>query len=221
MTIGILQTAKNQGTAVTSLVVTFGATPANGNFLIMAIATTSLNSTIAVSSITQTGTTWVQAISGAFGPPEVSIWYASTVSGAGTTATINLSAPFNVGAVGLEAVGLLSGSTRDGLASASGSNNSPNGGSVTANQDNELVITAIAHQPLPSGTITSWSNGFRSVDQTTGSTICDMAYLIINNKGNFITTGTYASPPVSNRWVGVTSTFKSPPFKSNFLMFFD
>lgn len=70
---------------LTSHAVTLGAPPVNGNTLIAVTGMTGGS----ITSIVQTGATWVNAGVAAFGSARIEIWYAQNVSGAGTGITVN------------------------------------------------------------------------------------------------------------------------------------
>lgn len=89
MSITRVQSAITTGTSSTTIV-TLPSSPTDGNTLIV---TVSVRFNTNVSSVTSTGATWQQAAdidSGAQGITN-SIWYASNVSGAGSSITVNLS----------------------------------------------------------------------------------------------------------------------------------
>src|SRR5579864_2488162 len=74
---------------VTTIPISFGVAPTNGNLLVLAYwSGTTLGS---IASIVQTGATWVKAAQTINGGEECEIWYAPNVSGAGTLVTLNFS----------------------------------------------------------------------------------------------------------------------------------
>lgn len=132
--------------ATSALVVNFSA-PTDGNFLIMQVAIKS--GSVSVNNITQTGAIWTQATSAVnAGGVTTEIWYAQNISGAGTSATINLSALSDVSAIYEEYNGILaSGDPVDQTGSNTGTSATPSTGTTTAStQAEELWIANIANE---------------------------------------------------------------------------
>lgn len=120
MAITRVQFKSNTGTGVTSLAITPDIAPANGNLMVVGIA---YNSSAAnkVTSITQTGATWVRAIqknNSLGGQISADLWYSENASSVGGTLTINLGSALNVAATYLEYSGIASSSSLDKTASA-------------------------------------------------------------------------------------------------------
>ncbi len=160
------------GSAASSFTVTVAA-PGNGNTLVAVISTrgTTVNR---VSSITQTGATWVQATEGVNANGDTTeIWYAPNVSGAGTVATINLAAPLFASAVVAEYSGILTLSPLDQTANNSGNGTAATtGGTGTTVQGSEVWVGGIGlpGSSLTLGSILSSFNTIANAQSSSGTT---------------------------------------------------
>lgn len=209
-----IQSAKNS-TSGTSVVVTLGATPSDGNFLVASIGT-SATSSGQVSSISQTGATWVKAIDVANGSgSEGEIWYAENVSGAGTGVTINFGASSTLGVIVVEYSGIAKSSSFDVSASSVGTlsvGNPFSGTTVTTNQSEELWFASFSHTTVSTfGTdFSSLSNSFTIIDQTlpVGVSRDAAGENISSVTGTASTMASYPGIPITDVWAGLISTFK-------------
>jgi len=133
-------------TTSNSISVTMGSAPTSGNVVIAAIGIYA-SSLLDVNSITQTGVTWSQVVTGASGAARCSIWIGIVGSDAGTGITVNLSGTANGGAVCdvCEYSGIPTTNYLDKTATASGVGASTSTGTTgTTTQADELWIGAIS-----------------------------------------------------------------------------
>lgn len=218
-----IQTATGSTASGTSFTVTFGSSPTNGNSLQMTIGTTGV-AAAQVTSISQTGATWVKAkdIDNTAGA-ENETWYAENISGAGTVATVNLAGTLNAIGIGVEYSGLSTSSSIDLTASSQGTNpTTPTTGTTgTTNQANELWFGGVTN--LTGTTFSAASNGFTIITQTTVGAISLCAVeKIVTSTGTAGTSLTFTSLPFAWQYAGTIATFKDAitANKSNFFMFF-
>lgn len=199
--------------SASSISVSLGTVPVSGNTLIAVIATRGNTSGI-VTSITQTGATWTRAIQAArtSSSPGVTneIWYASGVSGAGTSITINQSTVKSA-AVVIEYSGLLVPGPLDQTATATGSGSAVSTGTTASTSEaNELWIGGIA---ISSGstTVSSILNGFTSVaNSATNGFNNAKAYAlekIVSATGTASSGGTASNSNIT--WAGTMATFRA------------
>lgn len=201
-------------TAGTTIAVTYGSGPTNGNFLVAVISTKRTSSP--VTSITQTGATWVLAISktgttlGANNTTD--IWYAENVSGAATTVTVNLGGSTNASCVFAEYSGLATASTLDQTASDAddyGTRNNGSGTTATTSQASELWIGGITDNT--GSTWTSTGGGFTKVAEALGTLVCTaFDEFIASSTGTASTSNGHSFVPLSGQWTGAVATFKAP-----------
>lgn len=158
--------------------ITLGWTPTNGNTLILTLGY-HLNSSADITSITQTGATWQKAINenAVVGQPsngDAEIWYASNISGASTSISVNLTAGqsnYGGGITVSEWSGLANSNVLDQTASNEtyGNTSSMDSGTTgTTAQANELVIASFEVPTV--GQANSFSgptNGFTILGQGT------------------------------------------------------
>src|ERR1700730_7815143 len=101
MAISFVQSATGGNAGLTSLAITLGSSPVDGNTLCCMVMTSSAT----ITSITQTGATWVKDESYIGG--QETLWRASNVSGAGTVVTLHWTPPQFVEAIIDEFSGLI------------------------------------------------------------------------------------------------------------------
>ena len=245
MSIAYVQSATGYITgAGSTITITLGASPTNGNCLIIAVAIAS--GIRVVSSISQTGASWTKQIqhnnSNGSGNTEVEIWAAFNVSSAGTGITITLSAAsLNAVARCSEFSGVATSSALDKTASDDDSTdpaNMDNGGSgVTTTQANELWVTAyslmVSTGMSGTGGITddgtgTWASGLGAGSFGGGN--IDIVAIgsnpglysaekIVSATGNPTNNCTFAS--TLSGWSGVVATFKGVASASaNYSLFY-
>lgn len=147
--------------------------PTNGNALIATIGARDA-STGTVTSITQTGATWAQAVESTNNDASTEIWYALNVSGAGTSITINLSGTYYASAVISEYSGLVTSSALDQTATWTGKSASPvTGTTSTTTQAQQLWIGGISGERA--NTYSSPTNSFTILGQVTGGSNSDVS----------------------------------------------
>ncbi|MFT3681079.1 MAG: YDG domain-containing protein [Ferruginibacter sp.] len=201
----------NSTVSGTSFNVTVSA-PTNGNTMV-AVIVTSGTTTNRISSITQTGATWVKAANVAnTNGVETEIWYAPGVSGAGTTVTVNGATTLKMGAVVMEYSGVLAVSPLDRTATNSGNTNGGTTGTTAATtQANELWIGAIGMLD-DAPTLGSIQNSFSSPgDIAIAGTGNDLRVYALERSVSATSTAS-AGGTISNnsvQWVGAIATFKA------------
>ncbi|MEI8036851.1 MAG: MBG domain-containing protein [Verrucomicrobiota bacterium] len=198
--------------ATATISVTLPNTPVAGNTLVAVISTrgTSANR---VSGITQTGAAWTRAAQATnTNGTTTEIWYAPNVSGAAKAITIN-QALLRSAAVVVEYSGVLTASSLDHTASATGSSIAPVTGTTAATlQANELWLGGIGFiSSTP--TLGTLLNSFTSVasaqsTRTTASSNAKVYALerLANPVGTASSGGTLS---VSAQWAGALVTFKT------------
>jgi hypothetical protein len=200
------------GSAATSFGVTV-APPTNGHTLIAVIATRG-NTANRVASISQAGANWVRAAQGVnANNTTTEIWYASGVSNAVGTVTINLAASLFAAAVVTEYDGVLAVSPLDVTASNTGnSSGATTGATPTTTQANELWIGGIGL--VNSGhTLSGVLNAFSAIGhaQSSSGTAGNNAKVyalerIATAAGSASSGGTLST---SAQWSGAMATFKA------------
>lgn len=212
MAISRIQSTTATTTAGSTIAVTYGSSPTNGNFLVATISTK--RTTSPVTSITQTGATWVLAISivgttiGANNTTD--IWYAENISGASTSVTVNLGGSTNASCVFAEYSGLATSSTLDQTASDAddyGTRTNTTGTTSTTTKANELWIGGITDN-----TGSAWigaGGGFTKVAESLGTLVCTaFDELIVSSTGTAVTSNSHTFVPLSGQWTGAIATFK-------------
>lgn len=187
------------------------AAPTNGNTLVAVIGTRGA-ATGRVTSITETGVTWVRAVQTANTNGVTSeIWYALNISGAGATVTVNLIASLKASAIIAEYSNVTSISALDQTALSTGNNANPGTGTTpTTAQADEVWVGGLAAIGTPtwSSPINSFSI-IASAESTTGnaSTRNTAAYLdrVVSATGAAATAATLST---SAQWAGVIATLK-------------
>ena len=207
------------GTGITTTcVATLGSSPTNGNFLVAVIGT-SKTSTSPVTSITQTGATWVQAVStdNANGV-SMDIWYAENVSGAGTTVTANLSGTLNSSMIVAEYSGIKTSGSIDQTASNTDTSvNADSGTTASTSQRNELWVSGLA---LVVGGL-SWqspTNGFTNVSPLISTISIVLEQKIVSTAGTANTSNITTVQSAPSYEAGCMATFKdvNPGMNSGF-----
>ncbi|MEI7910733.1 MAG: MBG domain-containing protein, partial [Verrucomicrobiota bacterium] len=205
-------TGNTGSNAATSFGVTLATTPTSGNTLIAVISTRG-TSTSRVTSITQTGATWVRAAQTANSSGTTTeIWYAPSVAGAGTSLTIS-QASLRSAAVVIEYAGILAAGVLDQTASATGSSTAAaTGTTLTTGQANEVWLGGIGFVSS-TPTLSSVLGSFTTVAsaQSTRSTASSNAKVyalerIVSSTGAATTGGTLSA---SAQWSGTICTFKT------------
>lgn len=196
--------------STTSLAVTMGSTPTNGNFMVAIIATNG-GTTGRVSSIAQTGATWVKAVDVASASCTVDIWYAENISSAGTGVTINYVASLLNNAIVLEYSGIATSSSLDVTASNTGTypGTADSGTTATTAQANELWIAGLDDVQFPSGTWNAPSNSFTEIVEAANIFLNLVGEeKIVSATGTANTSAGRGSAPLSGNWAGAIATFK-------------
>lgn len=215
MAITQVQSTTATTTAGTTIAVTYGSSPTNGNFLVCVIATKRTSSP--VSSISQTGATWVQAV-GVIGTTlgannTTDIWYAENISGASTSVTVNLGGSTNASCVFAEYSGIATSSSLDKTASDlddySVRSTAVTGTTATTSQAVELWIGGVADNT--GSAFTTTGGGFTKVAEALGTNVCNtFDELIVSSTGTASTSNGHAFVPLSGQWTGAIATFKAP-----------
>jgi hypothetical protein len=200
----------NQTSAVwstgNSIVVTVPA-PTNGNALFILLG--SANTSPTISSISQTGATWVQA-QGSYTNRGADIWYALNVSSAGTTVTVNLSGAgaSTISVVYGEFSGIATSAALDAKGANTGNSTAPTTATITPiSGKNALILAAMR----PGGAISAGpTNSFTSM--SVPDTRTRGAYLLVPS-----TSGTYSTAYTagSGAWETSIATFLAPAGGSN------
>jgi hypothetical protein len=214
MAIALVQTATGDSGATgttNSITITLGSTPVNGNTLIL-VSGTSAGSHAVISSIVQTGATWVKAVNKSV-TLDCEIWYASNVSSAGTSIVVHYSATGLFGsAAAAEYSGLATSSVLDQTATNNGSSASPSTGTTaTTTEASELWVGALASTAASAVTFSSPTNGFTIEAQHThgsgGYVSIGLLDKIVSTTG---TASTGATASASGTYSAAIATFKTP-----------
>lgn len=200
---------QNGGSSATAstLTVTFNSAPTNGNFLVATITSAGSKT---VSSITQTGATWVKAKNINNGVRSSEIWYAENISGAAKAVQITYSGNTSSGAAVIaEYSGIVTSSSIDVTASNTGSSTQPDSGTTVATaQAVELWIGSLAQNAISGGGFTSLTNGFVTVgdgQDALPASIVEMDENIVSSIGTANVSGTSVD---NTKWAGCIATFK-------------
>lgn len=212
MAITRVQSTTATAVGSTTVGVTWGASPTNGNFLVCVIGTTG-GSANRVSSISETGATWVKAVqSDNAGGVSCDIWYALNVSGASTSVTVNLAASLNAAVCFVEYSGIATSGALDQTASDQDdySNRTPSTGTTaTTTYLNELWFGGASDTAglwLAAGT-------FTLVTQSNGTGVTTIAgEKIVSTKGTAGFTPSHKIVPIIGPWAGCMSTYSDPNF---------
>lgn len=195
--------------AATSLALTLGAAPTNGNFLVAVITTTGTTAN-RVSSISQTGATWVKSHE-VLNNMSLEIWYAENVSGAATGITINYAASVTSSAVVVEYSGIATSSSIDQTASNSGTypGTADSGTTATTSQANELWFAGLADNQAIGVSWNAPSNSFTEIVESNNIGIEVVAEeRIVSSTGTANTAAAHSIAPLSGDWCGIIATFK-------------
>lgn len=210
------QTITNRGNhaavASTTNAVTPSGSVANGSNLVMTIGY--LNGTAGkVSSITQSGATWVQksAQSNATGGTTSEVWVAENVSGVGTNAaTVNFGSSLSSQIQLMEVTGSATSSSIDKTATSQGNDGGgfPTTGTTSATtMAAEIAIGVITLDV--SGAIASADNGYTVLsDLNVSVPHMTTVYKILSATGTTGTTLAFSFTPVSYNWAGALVTMK-------------
>lgn len=216
--------------AATSQSITLGASPTNGNALILTNGGNGDTGTSggAISSISQTGATWVKAVGinydDATRISNAEIWYALNVSGAGTGITVNFPSGGEGGVLCVaEYSGIAASSALDKTATnhAASGTSTDTGTTATTSQANQLWVGSLGNPQISPHSYSSPTNSFTIIEQ--GDVNYGMgAFLekIVTSTG---AANTSATQSAGFEWAGCIATFNhSVPASanvSNFLMF--
>ena len=194
--------------AVTSLAVPLGQVPTDGNTLIMVIGTLGLGAI--VTSITQTGASWVKAVDSRSIPSNntnMDIWYASNVSGALDDAVVNVPGFGQITGVILEYSGLEPSGVLDKTAenfSSPVTSPADTGTTAATSQSEELFIGGFNN--IANRVYGAPSNGFSVVGAETAGIAAMEAYeKIVSSVG---TAGLTATLTATGAFAGAVATFK-------------
>jgi hypothetical protein len=194
----------------TTVAVTVTA-PTNGNTLVAVISTRG-TSTNQVTSISQTGASWIRAAQVANANNSTTeIWYTTNLNSAATGITINLAASLKAAAVVMEYTGLLTPNAVDVTANSTGNSTAAvTGTTITTTQANELWIGGIGLADS-ANTVGTPNNSFTSVaNVTSAGNGTDMRVYALERITN--TTATASSGGTVSaiaQWSGVIATFKA------------
>ena len=202
--------------SASSLTVTLGVAPQNGNTLVAVISTRGTTAS-RISGITQSaGTvTWSHVVDVAnAGGVTTEIWYAPNVFFAGTGVTISQASSLRSAALVMEYGGVLSAGAVDQVASATGNTGAATGATPTTTQNNEVWVGGIG---LTNSNFTlTLTNGFTSVasaqSTNTSATVNARIYAleqIVSATGSASTGGTVNT---NGNWAGAIATFKAQAF---------
>lgn len=199
---------KTGSAAATSISVTMDSAPTNGNAL--AIAVTTLSGTDArVSSISQTGATWVKAVSVANASnPETEIWYALNVSSASASLTVNLAASLTAKCIVAEYSGISTSGALDKTASNTGTGPPASTGTTATTAFNvELWFAALASANTSGFYLNTPSNGFSQVASVGDSFLLLGLYeKIVSSTGAASTSDSWSLVSESELWAGAIAT---------------
>lgn len=220
MAISVIQRANNKAIGTGPLTVTLGAAPTDGNFLAIVISTF-LADANAVTSIAQTGTTWVKATNVEYTGPNnaaggtVDIWYAENVSSAGTSIVITFSSAVSASRIA-EAVEVngprLSGTldkTQTSTTDQGISDGWHTGTTATLSQASEFAVGGIWINSTNSATV---SGGTLSLITSIMNTVDELHYMEnITAATTAQSGGVVLSPtPLGYSSCGAIATFKAP-----------
>ena len=209
-----------RGTGTSSIAVTLGSTPSNGNALIACVCMCGSGGA-SVSSISQTNVTWTKQTSKAYSTSSSTseIWFGVVSASASTSITFNLS-NVNTGYYQIADVyeysGVAVSSFLDKTASSAALSSSPNTGTTAATtQNDELWIGATAvtsggyganvaqSSPTNSFTLLDGANTDKSI---TAHSSLGFLEKIVSSTG---TANTDTTIPSSQQWAGCIATFKA------------
>lgn len=208
MAIALVQNKEGTVTGGTSISITLGSTPVNGNRLFAVVTTTGATAS-RVSSITQTGVTWSRVVQETnSGGCTTELWATGLVSGGGTGVTINLAASLNAVGIVLEASGLgvttdKTASTQNDFGTDTAVGSGTTGSTVTANELWVAGLGGASTAPYDAPT-----NGFTETKEQAGTSIeLALETKIVSATGTASTAATPNPPPLGGPWAGVIATF--------------
>lgn len=216
-TFEIIQATGAYDTSTSSLAVIIPNTPVNGNTLIMAVCMD--DSSRLTSSISHTGATWTlvdRAISiGGSAAAVTELWYAQNVSGAGTTATLNLNGSTDGIAVNfIEVNGIATtGDPIEDSDTNTGSGSSLSTTSITNGTNANALAVAAVGIADGRGDFSSATNGYTITgvysDDPDDLTITTAA-LVIKHLDATGSTSTGVTAGTSDNWATVIGIFNTP-----------
>ena len=200
-----VQTNNNSGSGVSSIVVTLGANPTNGDVLVAVIGDSATTGN--VSSVTSSGATWQRATQQAFGTVpyyETEIWYAYNVTGASAaTVTVNFSASTAGGVTVCEYSGLGTGNPLDQTANSSGNSAAAvTGTTATTTAASEVWVGGLCTGSASSSPL----NSFTIVANPSNGTYSTYLEYMASATG----TANSGATITSAHWSGCIATFKNP-----------
>jgi hypothetical protein len=207
----------NSTTCSNASAATIGCTvtgPTNGNTMIAVIGTRGTTAN-RVSSITQTGATWVQASTATnANGVTVEIWYANNVTSAGTGVTVNLAATLKASAVIAEYSGLLTSGVLNQTANNTGNSTSPSTGTTgTTSQADQLWIGGMAN--INTSTYSAETNSFTELAESasTGGAATTRNNTVLEERivSATGTASTAATLSATQQWAGAIATFNAVP----------
>lgn len=202
--------ANNSG--ATTIPVILGSSPIDGNFLYVVIGTLG-SAANEVSSITQTGATWVKAVQADNTGVTIEIWYAENVSGASASITINLASSLTAACMVVEWDSILTSGSLDKTSSGIGNwitANPDTGTTATTAQANELIVVGFA-DTNPTFAWSTPSIGYTNVGESDA-----IALATVTGEKTVSSTGTQngtdsahgATIPDTGPWAAVIATFQ-------------
>ena len=228
MAITKIQQANGSRTcAGTTYVITLGSAPTNGNSIIL--VSTNLTAGKSISSISQTGATWVLAkkhsdAASGLGLGNAEIWYANNVIGASTSITVTMSATGVVSfGTAVEYSGLVTSSVLDLTSGNDGTTNPFSSGNISNTaQANELVVTGffVEGSSIVAGDF-SPGTGFTNINESTENSAYVEAFdhQILSSISAPDDAASYSG--TTTTWSEVLATFKGAVVAtSNYSLFF-
>jgi hypothetical protein len=202
--VNFIQAAKNSAATVTTLTLTFGTSPTNGNTILMAINNS--GGLGVTTSVSQTGVTWVKdnSATSSFNWT-FELWRGTVGAGAVTTVTLTLSTASNPCAVAEEWSGLITSPLDQDVITSSGPSSSTTavtGTTGTTTQAVELWWGALeVYAAGGGGTSLSGLTGGFTINTTeidaglTGTASLNTFYLLVSAVGTAGTQGTMNGAP--------------------------
>lgn len=194
---------------------TYSPAPTNGNNLILVAAFDGSTGTSPhISSVSQTGATWVKAVAlnidDTTRVTSAEIWYAENVSGAGTSVTVNFAGTYQGGWLDLiEVSGLATSSSLDLTATNHGSGGTTidSGTTGTTTTANEFWVASLCEIETAAVTYSAPTNGFTLLEQGwTSFAQGGLCYKIVSATGTANVAVTSSAIPFE--WAGAIATFK-------------
>jgi hypothetical protein len=202
----------SSGSSSTSLSVTLGSTPIDGNTLVAIIATKRTSSNT-VTRITQTGATWVRATQSTnTSGSTTEIWYTSNVSSASKSITVSQSSTSSAIVIA-EYDGILTTNVLDKVNNSNSSSATASTGTTgTTSQGDELIIGGIGLIDS-SYSLSSITNSFSTIGTVASGSTPSASYAKVYALEKIVSaTSTYSSGgtvSTSSVWSGAIATFKA------------